>query len=177
MSWIASMIWRKRKPEEEQVSEKYLEKYLDKLNIEITEISNEYQELIKEYDDAIQKLKIDITDINNRYQEAKNKIEKDRETIVNKEKEIESERRTSSDIRKELEMRTGSIKGHEESIQKLKNELAEMNNRYQEAIDKLNAEMDNAISLEMLILELDRELGLMDFVKKTNENKEIQVQV
>ncbi len=164
-NWIASVFGRKKKPEEGQFSEQYIQK----LNAEIKEMSKEYQELIEGYEDVIRKLKVEIADVGQRYREAKNKLEKECEKTAVKEKELEGERKISSGLRKELEMRRVPIKEYEESIQKLKEELTEMSNRYQEAIEKLNKEMDNAISLEMLILELDRELGLTDIVKKLDK--------
>ncbi len=143
-NWIASIFGKKKKIED-----------IQKLKNEITKISKEYQEVLKEYEEFTKKLKLEIDGLNNKYQELKNNFE--------------NEQRINNELRKELETKGDvAIKRYEESIQKLKKESEEINNRYQDAIEKLHTEREHAATLEILILELDKELGLMDLVKKTD---------
>ncbi len=135
---------------------------IQNLRNEIAQISREHQEVIKKYEESIQELNNEIAETNNRYQEAKNKLEKEQDVAANLEKEIEDERRINSEYRKEIE-------AYEESIQDLRNEIAEINNRYQETIEKLDKVADNVVTLEMLILDLDKELGLFNIIEKSQK--------
>lgn len=135
---------------------------IQNLRNEIAQISREHQEVIKKYEESIQELNNEIAETNNRYQEAKNKLEKEQDVAANLEKEIEDERRINSEYRKEIE-------AYEESIQDLRNEIAEINNRYQETIEKFDKVADNVVTLEMLILDLDKELGLFNIIEKSQK--------
>lgn len=115
-------------------------------------------------------LRNELAEINNRYQEAKDKLEKEQEITSNLEREIEDERRKNSDYRKEIE-------ANEESIQNLRNELAEINNRYQETIENLDKVSDKVVTLEMLILDLDKELGLFALVEKNKETELLEAPI
>ncbi|MDD5473456.1 MAG: hypothetical protein PHU34_04825 [Candidatus Methanoperedens sp.] len=115
-------------------------------------------------------LRSELAEINNRYQEAKDKLEKEREITSNFEREIEDVRRRNNDYRKEIE-------ANEESIQNLKSELAEINNRYQETIEKLDKIDDKVVTLEMLILDLDKELGLFALLEENQETELLEAPI
>ncbi len=141
--------------EKEREKASSLERDIKKQQRVNTELKGEVERkttIISEYEGKLK-------EVSNRYQEAIEKLEKERDITVTQAKEIENELRRNSELRREFG-------GHEESIQRLKNEIAEINNRYQYAIEKLDKATDNIACLEMLILELDKELGLMDIVDK-----------
>ncbi len=134
---------------------------MQKLKNEIAGISKEYQEIIKEYEESTKKLKNEISEISKKYKEASSKLEKERALTVTHANEIENQQRINSELRREFG-------GHEEAIKKLKNEIAEITSRYQDATEKLDKATDKVASLEMLLIDLDKELGLLNLVKNTD---------
>ncbi|MCZ7393534.1 MAG: hypothetical protein O8C56_09450, partial [Candidatus Methanoperedens sp.] len=93
-------------------------------------------------------------------------LEKERDRASSLEKEIRQEERVNNELKEELERKTALISEYEESIKSIKGNLEEVNNRYLEVLEKFEKEKRIAINLEMLILDLDKELGLMDIAKK-----------
>ncbi|MDP3105910.1 MAG: hypothetical protein Q8M95_15045 [Candidatus Methanoperedens sp.] len=98
------------------------------------------------------------------------KIVEDKEKQISKtKKELEKEREITRHLKEEIEKKRTPVKDHEESVKKLQSDIAELSSKYKEANDKLEKERQNTVCLEMLILDIDKELGLMNMVKKMDE--------
>ncbi len=162
--------------EQGYVPNKQQEEIIGKLKKEI----EKYQVMIKAYEESTNKLNAELDEIrimyqkvNVKYQEVANKLEKERETASSLERESRKEQGINNEFRKDFEKKTSLISEYEKSARTLKGRLDEISNRYQEATEKYEKEKQNAVRLEMLILDLDKELGLMDAVKKIEEEEKL----
>lgn len=134
---------------------------------------NRYQGLIKAYEESANKLNAELEEIRImyqkeriKYQEVANQLEKERDIASSLEREISKGQGIPKELKEEIEKKTSLISEYEKSAKTLKNNFEEISNRYQEASEKYEKEKQNAIHLEMLILELDKELGLMNIIEK-----------
>ncbi|MFZ2411982.1 MAG: hypothetical protein WAW23_10460, partial [Candidatus Methanoperedens sp.] len=96
-----------------------------------------------------------------------------KEKATTLESELRKGQKINTEFKEESERKNSLIREYEESVKTLKGKFEEVNNRYQEAIEKFEKEKQTAINLEMLILELDKELGLMDTLEKIEEEKKL----
>jgi len=149
--WITGIFWWKKTSELEKLIEKQ-------------------QEIIKELGESSKEIGIPSK---NEIREISNILEKERERASSLEREIRKQQRISDELKDEVERKTSLISEYEESVNTFKGKIEEISNRYQEAIEKLEKEKLTAISLEMLILDLDKELGLMDIVNKIEAEEKI----
>ncbi len=157
------------------VPSKEQEETIAKLKTEI----NRYQEIIKTYEESASKLNAELEKIRSmyqqeriKYQEVANQLEKEREIVSSLEREIRKEHGIDKELKEDIEKKTSLISEYEKSARILRGKLEEISNRYQEASEKYEKEKQNAIRLEMLILDLDKELGLLDIVEKIEAKKE-----
>ena len=81
-------------------------------------------------------------------------------------REFRKEQVIPEELKDEIEKKTAIINEYEKSAKILKNNFDEISNRYQEATEKYEKERQSTIRLEMLILELDKAVGLMDIIEK-----------
>lgn len=147
--WITGIFWWKKTSE--------LEKLIEKQHEIIKELGERSKEIGipgKKHEETVEKFKNNISN------------------ILEKEREIQKVQRINSELREEIEKKTSLISEYEKSARTLKGKLEEISNRYQEVSEKYDKEKQNAICLEMLILDLDKELGLMDIVEKIEEKEE-----
>ncbi len=153
MSFINRIFWWRR------ISE--LENLVEKQHEIIKELGERAKEAAISGRDReeTEKLKNDIKQISSA-------LEKEMERASSLAREIRNEERINSELKEEIERKTALINEYEESIRTIKGQLEEVNDRYQELIEKFEKEKQTAICLEMLILDLDKELGLMDIAKK-----------
>jgi len=159
--WITGIFWWKKTSELEKLIEKQQE-----IIKELGESSKEAVVPSKKQEETIEKFKNEIREISNI-------LEKERERASSLEWEIRKQQRISDELKDEVERKTSLISEYEESVNTFKGKIEEISNRYQEAIEKLEKEKLTAISLEMLILDLDKELGLMDIVNKIEAEEKI----
>jgi chromosome segregation ATPase len=147
--------------EKEKEKASSLEREVEKQQKIIKELGERSKETVipDNKQEEIEKFKNDI-------QQISSTLEKEREKTSSLEREIRKEERINNELKGEIERKTSLISKHEESIKTFKGKLAEVNNRYQEVLEKFEKEKQTAICLEMLILDLDKELGLMDIAKK-----------
>lgn len=118
-----------------------LEKLVEKQHEIIKELGERSKETVlegKKHEEIVEKFKNDIREISST-------LEKEKERTSSLEREISKEQRINNE---------------------LKGKLKEVNNKYQEVIEKFEKEKQTAITLEMLILDLNKELRLMDIAKK-----------
>lgn len=158
--WITGIFWWKKTSELEKLIEKQ-----QQIIKELGESSKEIGIPNKKQEETAEKFKNEIREISNI-------LEKERERASSLEREIRKQQRISDKLKEEIERKTSLITEYEESVKTLKGKLDEVSNRYQEVIEKLEKEKQTAICLEMLILDLDKELGLMDIVTKIEEKEE-----
>jgi len=149
--WITGIFWWKKTSELEKLIEKQ-------------------QEIIKELGESSKEIGIPSK---NEIREISNILEKERERASSLEREIRKQQRISDELKDEVERKTSLISEYEESVNTFKGKIEEISNRYQEAIEKLEKEKQTAICLEMLILDLDKELGLIDIVTKIEAEEKI----
>ncbi len=145
--WITGIFWWKKTSEIEKLVEKQHE-----IIKELGERSKETGIPTKKHEEIIEKFKNEI-------RENSNILEKEREKASSLERDIKKQQRVNTELKGEVERKTTIISEYE-------GKLKEVSNRYQETIEKLEKEKQTAICLEMLILDLDKELGLMDIVDK-----------
>ncbi len=157
------------------VPDKQQEEIIGKLKKEV----ERYQGMIKAYEESANKLNTELDDIrimyqkmSVKYQEVANQLEKERDIVSGLEREFRKEQEINNEFKKDLEKKTSLISEYEKSARTLKGRLDEISNRYQEASEKYEKEKQNAVRLEMLILDLDKELGLMDIVEKIETKEE-----
>jgi len=160
------------------VPSKQQEETIEKLKIEV----NRYEGIIKTYEVSANKLNAELEEIRlmyqkerTKYQEVANQLEKERDRASSLEMEIKEIRKGQEipkELKEEIEHKTSLISEYEKSVKTLKNNLEEINDRYQVASEKYEKEKQGAIHLEMLILELDKELGLMDIIEKIETKQE-----
>jgi len=138
-----------------------------------------YQEIVRTYEESANKLNAQLEDVRLMYQkervmaqEAATQLDKEREKVSNLEKEFNKGQEISKELREEIEKKTSLIGEFEMSVKTLRNNFEEISNRYHEASEKYEMEKENAIRLEMLILDLDKELGLMDIAEKIKPKEE-----
>jgi chromosome segregation ATPase len=97
------------------------------------------------------------------------KIVEDKEKQIGRVKEeLEKEREITKHLKEEIEKKRAPG-DYEESIKKLQSDIAELSSKYKEANDRFEKERQNTVCLEMLLLDIDKELGLMNIVKKMDE--------
>jgi len=159
--WITGIFWWKKTSE--------LEKLIEKQQEIIKELGERSKEAVvpsKKQEETIEKFKNEIREISNI-------LEKERERASSLEREIRKQQRISDELKEEIERKTALITEYEESVKTFKGKIEEISNRYQEAIEKLEKEKQTAICLEMLILDLDKELGLIDIVTKIEAEEKI----
>ena len=158
--WITGIFWWRKTTELEKLIEKQ-----QQIIKELGESSKEIGIPNKKQEETIEKFKNEIREINNI-------LEKERERASSLEGEIRKQQRISDKLKEEIERKTSLITEYEESAKTFKDKLDEVNNRYQKAIERLEKEKQTNICLEMLILDLDKELGLLDIVAKIAEEEE-----
>lgn len=161
--------------EQGYVPDKQQEEIIGKLKKEV----ERYQGMIKAYEESANKLNTELDDIrimyqkmSVKYQEVANQLEKEREIVSGLEREFRKEQEINNEFKKDLEKKTSLISEYEKSARTLKGRLDEISNRYQETTEKYEKEKQNAVRLEMLILDLDKELGLMNIVEKIETKEE-----
>ncbi len=177
------MIKEIREHQVAYVPSKQQEEIIEKLKNEI----NRYQGIIKTYEESANKLNAELEEIrlvhqNERvkHQEVANQLEKERDIASSLEREIRELRKGQvipKELKEEIEKKTSLISEYERQVKTLKNNLDEISNRYQEATEKYEKEKQSTIRLEMLILELDKELGLMDIIEKIETNQEEKARI
>lgn len=154
------------------IPDRQQEETIERLSNEI----NRYREIIKTYGESADKLNAELEEIRLmyqkervKYQEVANQLEKEREKVSSLERELREfgkRQGIPEELKDELENKTALINEYEKSAKILKNNFDEISNRYQEATEKYEKERQSTIRLEMLILELDKALGLMDIIEK-----------
>ena len=152
--WVDNIFWWRK------VS--HLEKLVDKQHEIIKELGERSKETgipIKKHEETIENFNKEISDI-------RTSLEKEKEKASVFERELSKVQNINTEFKGEVERKNTLIREYEESVKTLKDKFEEVSNRYQEAIEKFEKEKQTAISLEMLILDLDKELGLMDAVKQ-----------
>jgi len=170
---------------------------IEKFKNEIKEINTRYQSILKEYDERnkiinekLEKeleirsnLEKELGEINKEYlkvsqiyKKTVDLLDKDKEKVTSLENELEKQQATNNNLRAEIERKAISINEYETTIKNLNERLEELSGRYREinekyedVSEKLEKEKQNAITLEMLILDLDNELGLMNIVRNMDE--------
>ncbi len=172
------MIKGLREPQVTYVPSKEQEETIERLKNEV----NRYEGIIKTYEESANKLNAELEELRLmhqkerlKYQEVANQLEKERDRASSLEMEIREIRKGQGipkELKEEIEHKTSLISEYEKSVKTLKNNLQEINDRYQVASEKYEKEKQNAIHLEMLILELDKELGLMDIIEKIETKQE-----
>lgn len=157
------------------IPNKQQEEIIERLKKEV----NRYQGIVRTYEESANKLNAELEEIRLmyqkeriRYQEVANQLEKEREKVSSLEREFSKGHGIPKELKEEIEKKTSLIREFEMSAKTLKNNFEEISNRYQEASEKYEKEKQNAIRLEMLILDLDKELGLMDIVEKIKPKEE-----
>ncbi|MFA4957059.1 MAG: hypothetical protein WC556_08835 [Candidatus Methanoperedens sp.] len=140
---------------------------------------NRYQDLIKTYEESANKLNVQLEEIRLMYQnerlkvqEVTTQLDKEREKVSNLEKELSKGTRIPKELKEEIEKKTSLIREYEKSAKTLKNNFEEISNRYHEASENYEKEKQNAIRLEMMILDMDKELGLTDIAEKMKPKEE-----
>lgn len=160
------------------IPDKQPEEAIERLKNEI----KRYQGIIKTYEESADKLNAGLDEIRLmyqkervKYQEVANQLEKEREKVSSLERELREISKGQvmpEELKDEIEKKTALINEYEKSAKILKNNLDEISNRYQEATEKYEKERHSTIRLEMLILELDKALGLMDIIEKIETQPE-----
>jgi len=160
------------------IPDKQQEETIERLRNEI----NRYRGIIKTYEESADKLISELEEIRLmyqkervKYQEVANQLEKEREKVSSLERELREFGKGQGipkELKDEIEKKTALINEYEKSAKILKNNFDEISNRYQEATEKYEKERQSTIRLEMLILELDKELGLMDIIEKIETKQE-----
>jgi chromosome segregation ATPase len=160
------------------IPDRQQEETIERLSNEV----NRYQGTIKTYEESANKLNAELDEIRLmyqkervKYQEVANQLEKEREKVSSLERELREFGKgqgVPEELKEEIEKKTALISVYEGQAKTLKNNLEEISNRYQEATEKYEKERQSTIRLEMLILELDKALGLMDIIEKIETKPE-----
>ena len=116
------------------ISNKEHEEIIERLNI----VVDSYQEIIRTHEESVTKMSAELEEVRLLYQNEKVKSQE------------------------EIDKKTSHIRELDKSVKTLKNNFEEISNRYHEASEKYEKEKENAIRLEMLILDMDKILGLID---------------
>jgi len=159
---------------------KQQEEIIGRLNKEV----NSYHGIVRTYEESANKLNSELEEIRLTYQKERVKaqefatqLDKEREKVSNLEREFSKGQGIPEELKEEIEKKTSLIREFEMSTKTLKNNFEEINNRYHEAIEKYETEKQNAIRLEMLILDLDKELGLLDIAEKIRPKEEEKIRI
>ncbi|MFA4957600.1 MAG: hypothetical protein WC556_11595 [Candidatus Methanoperedens sp.] len=133
------------------IPNKEQEEIIERLNLVI----DSYQEIIRTYEESANKPNAELEEIRLLYQNEKVKSQEENEN------------------------KTSQIHELEKSVKTLKNNFKEISNRYHEVNEKYEIEKENAIRLEMLILDLDKILGLIDIAEniKPKEDETIGLMI
>ncbi|MCZ7400946.1 MAG: hypothetical protein O8C61_01850 [Candidatus Methanoperedens sp.] len=166
---------QKKHSEVTYIPDKHQEEIIEGLKKEV----HRYQEIVRAYEESANKLNAELEDLRLMYQkervraqEVSIQLDKEREKVSNLERELSKGQGIPGEHKEEIEKKTSLIRELEASAKTLKNNFEEISNRYHEASEKYETEKQNAIRLEMLILDLDKELGLLDIADKIRPKEE-----
>ncbi len=159
--WIDNIFWWRK------IS--HLEKLVDKQHEIIKELGERGKETgipVKKHEETIENFKKEISEI-------RTGLEKEKEKATTLERELRKEQKINTEFKEDAERKNSLIREYDESVKTLKDKFEEVNNRYQEAIEKFEKEKQTAINLEMMLLEMDKELGLMNTLEKIEGKKKL----